>query len=281
MKNKTFVNNAFDTAIKEYIASIDEEDGMVYNSFLVVTIRTLILIYGKSEILNPYYLEAPVVFLNNLSKYGMSVSSVSLFKEDFSKYYEYELINESKKIKEKNPYFETILKYLIDMFILKKQNADVSIFEEEKFLELIYTTHTKNLYQISYGYLMGNHALELEKYYYSKANDLEMTRELDLSKTISADLNLEALNYIGVSLSSLKNMSLEDIETAKNKAYQYFEVDANKINRESNLQDQLEYVRTYGRKKVTSGNGYVDILLLMSVIVTTVSVVTIILLYCI
>jgi len=37
---------------------------------------------------------------------------------------------------------EEDLKYLIDMFVAKKKNGKVSFNDEEKFLELIYTTHT-------------------------------------------------------------------------------------------------------------------------------------------
>lgn len=40
----------------------------------------------------------------------------------------------------------------------------------------------------------------------------------------------------------------------------------------------MNYYKTYGRK-VTTGNGYVDILLLMSVIATSISIIVIILLH--
>ena len=102
-----------------------------------------------------------------------------------------------------------------------------------------------------------------------------MTRELDLDKTIRTKLNLEALNVVGVNLTNLENMSPKDIEKAKNEAYNYFEVDPNSATSEDELNEKLNYYKMYG-KKVTSGNGYVDILLLMSVIVTSFSVLAII-----
>ena len=276
MKERYFVNIALDEAIKTYIASSKNKDGIMYNSFLVVVIRLLALIYGRLDILNPYYLQNNVAFFNNLAKYGMNRSDIAVFKEELLNFYNFEVENQKRNIKVKNPYFITTLKYVVDMFVLKKKNADVSLLEEEKFLELIYTTHTKNPYRMSYGYLMCDDDLFIEKYYYSKLNELEMTREINLNNTISTNLNLEALNFVGVSLSNLKNMSVNDIEKAKNDAYNYFEVDATSLNREQDLQDRINYYKMYGTKKITTGNGYIDILLLMSVIATTLSITVII-----
>ncbi|MBE6154532.1 MAG: hypothetical protein E7163_03030 [Firmicutes bacterium] len=275
MKEKVFVNIAFDEAIKSYIACLNDKDSLKYNSFIVVTIRILALIYGKLDILNPYYLNNNVAFFNNLAKYGMNRADLAVFKEEFLNFYNFEKENDTKKIKIKNPYFKTVLKYLVDMFVAKKRNADVSIVEEEKFLELTYTTHTKNYYQISYRYLNIDDERYIEKYYYSKLNEIEMTREMDLGKTISTPLNLEALNYLGIGLSNLKDMSIGDIEKAQNEVYNYFEVDATSQTRDKDLEENMNYYKMYG-KKIATGNGYVDILLLMSVIVTTLSVTAII-----
>ena len=103
----------------------------------------------------------------------------------------------------------------------------------------------------------------IEKYYYSKLNEMDVTQEIALEKTINGNLNLEALNYLGVSLSNLKNMSNEEIAQSQNKACEYFEVDAESPNRDEDLKEAIDYYKMHG-KKLTSGNGYVDILLLMS-----------------
>lgn len=276
MRERYFVNEAVDHAIETYIDSYNaRQDGVLYNSFLVVVVRILALIYGKLDILNPYYIDNAVVFFNNLGKYGMEKANLTLFTEELLSYYKFEEENKSRKFRVKNPYFKSTLQYLIDMFIAKKKSVNVSLVEEEKFLELIYSTHTKNPYRISEGYFMIGDNLYTEKYYYSKLNGLELTREIDLDQTISAALNLDAMKAIGVNLSSLQNMSSNEIESVKNKAYDYFQVDASKVDRENDLTDKLSYYKMYGHK-VTSGNGYVDILLLMSVIITSLSIVAII-----
>lgn len=275
MNDKEFVNKAFNKAIKTYINAKEKPNSLLYNSFLVVTIRVLALIYGKTDILNPYYLDNSMVFFQNLGKYGVSTDTIALFKEELLAFYEFDLKNNKREIKLQNPHFKIVLKCLIDMFVAKKKNGKVSFNDEEKFLELIYTTHTKNAYRISYAYLNLDDIMYTEKYYYSRLNEMDMTREFDLDKTIRTKLNLDALNIIGVNLSNIENMSGEDIEKAKNKAYNYFEVDPNSATSEDELTEKINYYKMYG-KKVTSGNGYVDILLLMSVIVTSFSVLAII-----
>lgn len=275
MREEYFVNIAFEESIKLYLTSLSNKDSLAYNTFPVVVIRLLALIYGKLDIVNPYYLKNSVAFMNNLGKYGVSNSRIALFKDEFQKFYEFEQANDKRKIKQKNPYFVSIQKYLVDMFVAKKKTEDVSLTEEESFLDLIGSTHTKNYYRLSYLYLMSDDLNFIEKYYYSRLNEMDVTRELVLDKTITGDLNLEALNLLGISLSNLKNMSNEEINKAQNKAYEYFEVDALSPTREKDLNKAIDYYKLYG-KKITSGNGYVDILLLMSVIVTSLSVIAII-----
>ena len=274
MNKDYFLNIAMDQALKLYLSNSNDENGLIYNSFLVVTIRILALIYNEADLLNPYYLNNQVVFMNNLTKYGMSITDVHLFKDELFNYYNFECSNASKVIKEKNPYFTNVLKFLVDMFVLKKKTVGVSFEDEEKFLELAYTSHTKNPYRVSYNYLVSENPLFIEKYYYSKLNEMEVTR--DLTKTINLPLNLEALNYVGVNLTNLKNMSEEELAQAQNKAYDYFDVDADSLKRNEQLENSLEYLKNYGKRKITTGNGYVDILLLMSVIATSFSVFAII-----
>ena len=150
MREEYFVNIAFDESIGLYLKNTNNKDSIAYNTFPVVVIRLLALIYGKLDILNPYYLKNSVVFMNNLSKYGISKSEIALFKDDFLRFYEFEEQNKKRKIKLKNPYFTNIQKYLVDMFVAKKKSSETSLTEEETFLDLIYSSYTTNPYRISY-----------------------------------------------------------------------------------------------------------------------------------
>lgn len=277
MKDTFFINEAFDTGIKSFLECENKKDSLLYNSFLVVVIRVLAFIYGKLDIVNPYYLKNNVALINNLSKYGVNKSDILNMFEELLLYYKIESEDYNKKFKRKNPHFTKVQEYLVDMFIMKKRNSQVSYQEEEEFLELIYTTHTKNAYQISYNYLVSNDPGFIEKYYYSKLNNQDVTR-VDLDKTISKNINLEALNFMGINLSNIHNLSESEIMDAQDGAYRYFDIDVDSTNRDEELKKAMNYYKTYGRK-VTTGNGYVDILLLMSVIATSISIIVIILLH--
>ena len=75
-----FINEAFDKAVNDYLKSKDKQEGILYNSFLVVVIRILINIYGELDILNPYYMKSETAFDDNLMKYGLNKESISEFK---------------------------------------------------------------------------------------------------------------------------------------------------------------------------------------------------------
>ena len=78
MREEYFVNIAFENSIKQYIENINNKDSIAYNTSHVVVIRLLALIYGKLDILNPYYLKNSIVFMNNLGKYGLKKSEMTL-----------------------------------------------------------------------------------------------------------------------------------------------------------------------------------------------------------
>lgn len=268
-----FINAGIDNAIKSYLDNINNKNGAVYNSFLVVTIRCLVLIYGSADIINPYKLKDKVAFFNNLTKYGLSKTDASIFTEDFLSFYNTYHQNNQNKIKVEISTSSVILKHLADMMVKKKKWVNVDLKEEEQFLSLLYTTHTNNTFMINEEYLLGNKLSDTENYYYTKLNEKE--ENIDLNKTISSTLNLEALTHIGVNVSDLKNMSEKEIAEVRNKTYNYFAIDAESPNRDRDLNSSLTSINLQ-KPKITSGNGYVDILLLMSVITTSFSIIAII-----
>ena len=51
--DKVFINEAFTKAINDYLKSSDNIQGVTYNSFLVVVLRSLVSIYSELDIVNP------------------------------------------------------------------------------------------------------------------------------------------------------------------------------------------------------------------------------------
>ena len=73
----------------------------------------------------------------------------------------------------------------------------------------------------------------------------------------------------------INNMDANEIDRVNHQVYDYFKIRENAINKEYLLDKAIEAIERE-KNKVTSGNGYVDILLIMSIICTVIMVVGII-----
>ena len=74
-----FINEAFTKAIDDYLKSSDNIQGVTYNSFLVVVLRSLISIYSELDTLNPKVMNDEDLLKDNLSKFGYSKTDVEVF----------------------------------------------------------------------------------------------------------------------------------------------------------------------------------------------------------
>ena len=266
--NQVFINEAFSKAISNYLSSADQPQGILYNSFLVVIIRLLINIYSELDIVNPMVVNDEELLITNLSKYGYEKENIKLFLSKIQLYYDLEKENEHKVVKFKNKYFVDIQKDLIDMFIAKKLNYRITIEETKEFYNLLYTPYCTNPLQVSYNFLMAEDVLEIDRYFKKemKENVKEIKpREKNL-------LNVKAYEILNYSMSDIENMDYSQIDKLNHQVYDYFKIRENAINKEYLLEKAIEAIERE-KNKVTSGNGYVDILLIMSIICTIIMLV--------
>ena len=266
-----FINEAFTKAINDYLKSVEQSKGVVYNSFLVVVIRLLIIMYSELDIVNPMVINDEDLLKNNLAKYGYSKNDLEIFFSDLQVFYEQEKDNENKMIKIKNPYFITVQKELIDMFIAKKLNYNLKEKEVQDFYSLLYTPYSKNPLQVSYNFLMADDVLEIDTYFKKQMKEnvkVVVPREKHL-------LNVKAYELLNYSMDQINNMDASEIDRINHQVYDYFKIRENAINKEYLLDKAIEAIERE-QNKVTSGNGYVDILLVMSIICTVIMVVGII-----
>ena len=82
-------------------------------------------------------------------------------------------------------------------------------------------------------------------------------------------MNVKAYELLNYSMDDIKNMSSSEIDNLNSKVYDYFKIRENAINKEYLLEKAIES-KERELNKVTSGNGYVDILLVISIICTVV-----------
>ena len=261
MDNKYFVNEAFSYAVNEYLNSKNMPESENYNSFFAVVIRSLMAIYDELDILNPYYFNDEELLYTNLTKYGYgNVEIGELFKE-LQKYYE----------QENDDGFVFIEKRLVDMFIEKYKNMNLSESQIETFRSLIYGPHAQSPLMVSYNFLMTNNPNEILDYFEKKlAENVKVEPE-----PIKETLNLEAYEILKYSLEDIKNMSANELDSVNKKIYKYFDINANAINKKY-LLDKAVYDYNHPKSALSTGNGYVDILFILSIIATLVMVIFII-----
>ncbi len=164
MDSKVFINAALDESFKRYIANKDLSNSLEYNSFMVVVIRLLILIYGE-EIVNYYNNKDENSFNSLMIKYGYTVEEYSKFVNSYNRCYNFTLKQESKAIKKKNKYFNLVQKYLIDMLVTKNTKEPVSNEVKNEFYELLFTANTKDFYRRSIALVEAYNPYEIDDYF--------------------------------------------------------------------------------------------------------------------
>lgn len=267
-----FVNEAFEKAVTDYLNSHDKKEGVIYNSFLVVVIRLLINIYGELDIINPYQIKNEQALDDNLMKYGLNKDKVLEFKRLLDGFYRIERKNMSSIKREVNIYFIEVQKMLIDMFNLKRINFGLTESDRKEFFDLLYTPGTSNALRLSYNFLNAENIYEIAEYFKTS-----MEKEVELPKVSEKEkdlLSFETYKLFGLNVSDISKMSESDVEKVNSEIYKSFDISENAINKDYLLEESIKAFKMQNNK-VTTGNGYVDILLVMSVIVTTIMVVVI------
>lgn len=263
-----FINEAFTQAINDYLKSVEQPKGVIYNSFLVIVIRMLIVLYSELDIVNPLVINDEDLLKSNLTKYRFSKYQLDIFFSDLQVYYDIEKEQKDKIVKKPNPYFISVQKLLIDMLIAKKLNFQLKEKEVQDFYNLLYTPYSPNPLQVSYNFLMAEDVLEIDRYFRQ-----QMKENVKQVKTREKHyLNVKAYELLNYSMNDLYQMDANEVDKINSQVYDYFKIRENAINKEYLLDKAIEAIEKENNK-VTSGNGYVDILLVLSIICTIIMVV--------
>ncbi len=263
---RVFINEAFTKAINDYLATKDKQTGLVYDSFLVGCIRLLNIIYSEADIINPYNVDNAEILKNNLKKFGYPDAEINRFFTELDSFYKIDQENEHLTIKKDNPYFVSVQKILIDMLIAKKLNFHLLEQEIQDFYEILYTPDSKEPLKLSYNYLMAkSDPMEIKNYFNTELSTHEKIEE-EATKNF---LNNRSYEIMGLTMDYVRSLSIEELEKLNHQVYDYFKIRENAINKEYLLEKAIEE-HDHANDKMTSGNGYVDILLIMGVITTLV-----------
>jgi len=152
---------------------------------------------------------------------------------------------------------------LIDMFAKKKVTLNISDDEIATFARTLYSPYAGNSLLVSYNFLMSKDTFEVIKYF-----DKQMAE--NIKKVISKPketLNLEAYEILKYSLEDIKTMNSEELDEVNKEVYNYFNINANAINK-NYLLDKAVFDFNHPKPSLSTGNGYVDILFFLAIIST-------------
>ncbi len=265
-----FVNDAFDKAINDYLNSKDKQDGVLYNSFLVVVIRLLITIYGELDIINPFKIKDEYALDHNLMKYGATKEAIDNLKRLFDGYYLIDKRNKGAIRREENPYFIEVQKCIIDLFTLKRVNYGISKEDSKAFFDLLYTPGTSNALRQSYNFLNAENIYEIAEYY----KESMQIKGQEIKEDKKNLLGFDVYKVFNISIADLSKMDSSDVDNINREIYKSFDISENAINKDFLLDEKVRQILMQNNR-VTTGNGFVDILLIMSIVATSIMVVVI------
>lgn len=261
MKNNIFVNEGFNYALNEYIEHKNNPNGVEFNSFLVVVIRLLTIIYDELDLLTPYYLKNEESLDMNLKKYGYPKEDIYIFKSYINQYYD----NASEEK------FVLLQKMLIDMFACKKASLKLAPKELDSFRDLLYTPWACNPLIISYNFFMSNNLLEISKYFDEKITQVKPKVVIRPREV----LNMGAYKMLNYDADVIDKMTADELDEVNKKVYNHLSINENAINKDY-LIDKAVYDFNHPKPAMTTGNGYIDILYILAIIATIILIILII-----
>ena len=158
-----------------------------------------------------------------------------------------------------------IQKYLMEMYLMKEKNMHLDISLEEEFKSYLYISSNPNPYIQKDLPLLGNYANQLQSYFQSIA--FEMHHNFSLEEERRIIYPYVAYQVLGYNINQINALSDIDLKKVNDNVLNFFRINKEEPNKEDMLLKAISYYQKYGNR-LTSGNGYVDMLLFLSVLVT-------------
>lgn len=252
--DKFFINPAIEYGIKSYMNYKEQKSFPIIYTFEMNVIKVLTIIYGEKSILLPYKIDNEKAFECNLLMYDLKETDMKNFLKYMNDYYEF--MKNYKSEKKATGLTTEVEKILMEMIIKRSKRKEFSQAEIEEF-DRIFNPIDGNLKKIK-SLVSANNGLIVRAW---ESNKFELTNTQ--IKMIAVHPNLlsrEEYNKYGYDIRTIASLSEEEI---------------NKINQVINIEENRTYIqkdkkRVFKRNSIvlTTGNGFVDKLMLLSIIAT-------------
>lgn len=241
------MNNEIELGIKSYLFKSQNPDSSITYYFEYAVIDFLIHMYGKINIINPYQLKSDESLKNNLVIYGAPIEEIN---ELFILLGEYSNWLKSKT-KEKNDIVDKIFKILSNLVICKKESVTISE-EELKYYEAFFNLKDNKLRAI------------VEMISESKDNIISLwpniIKEKEVAKPKEETVYLSKQKYeaYGIDIEEVESLPLDKVKALN---AEILKRDKNDNSGGTTKDKPLKLV-------LSSGNGFVDALVLLSIMCT-------------
>lgn len=250
MKTNYFVNSFIDSGIKNYLLL---EDGLLYereHTFEIYVIKALCKIYGEINVINPYKICSENSFKCNLLMYGLSEKGMELFFSYCNQYEEW--LNSEKS--GKTDLTTKIEKMLIDMIVMKFRKHVV----DEKTLEYFNVFFNP----VDNGLAKIHSLITLDKDFipnYWKRKKSGFNNKIKLVNIRTDLLSRDDYAIYDIDITDVENLTHEQVSLLNNKIKE----------KEKKSKQTL-----FKPKKIlmTSGSGFVDTIMLLSIMATEVMI---------
>lgn len=243
----SFINSSFENGIKRYLNSQEYGNAYVFEENII---KLLICIFNEADIINPFTLSDKKQLIDNLCTYGLNEMEVLSFLRYLEIYGKW--LNSNRK--EKNRVFECICRCLIKMIVLKSKYKELTADEMRIYDDFFALSNSNIRLMVE---MSSNSPYAMYKYWNVKKK-IYLEKHSKLKIMLPKLLKPEVYMKYGLSMEEMKKLSAYDVERINERI----------LSDEKNPQGG-------GRKKekprqliLTSGNGFVDTLVLFSIMVT-------------
>lgn len=247
---KYFINPAIEYGIRSYMALQNGEKVTKTITFETAVISTLAIIYGEKSVLLPYQIDNEKAFECNLLMYSLKESDMHNFIKYMNEYYEF--MHEFKSEAKACGLIYEIERILIEMINKRAKKKDFTVAELNAFDQL-FNTDISNLKNS----LSSNEGL-IKKYW----NESKMELSNTTARMIAVNpelLTSDEYKKFGYDIRTIASLSDEEIKNV-NKI----------IMDEENRLKPVDKPSLYSRFNLvfSSGSGFVDKLLIISIAAT-------------
>ena len=251
--NNIFINDSIDAGISNYLLIKQNKNYDKAHIFETYIVRCLCKIYGDINILNPYRINNVNSFKANLIMYGLSEKEMNEFISlmvDYSKW-----LNSEKKVG-KTDITSKIEIILINMIIYRNKIIKFTSGEIEFFDK--YFDPKNNNFATLHNLITKD--INIVPMYWSRKKVL-LNNNIKIKKIRNDLLSSNVYDKYGIDKEEVSRMSEEKVRNINNRILES-EKDTEKRNKKFIPKNLI----------ITSGNGFVDTLMLLSIMTTEIMI---------